>query len=129
MREVVGAGGESAGNDNGGLDSPAIQLCGIADSKRIHSGLSGKVGRKVRWRPPARAGASDPEDQSFLLVAQLWERSAVNPLRAEHICVIDLQELFGSEGLCRTKDHVPRVMDDDVETAVILDDSFNRLVG
>jgi hypothetical protein len=32
MREVVGPGGEGARNDDGGLDSPAVQLSGVADS-------------------------------------------------------------------------------------------------
>ena len=35
MGEVIRAGGEGSGNDDRGLDAPAIQLCGIADSERI----------------------------------------------------------------------------------------------
>ena len=42
--EVVGAGGEGAGNDDGGLDAPAIEFCSVADSERIHSCLRRKVG-------------------------------------------------------------------------------------
>ena len=63
------------------------------------------------------------------MLTQLWERSAVNPLRAEHIGIIDLQELFGSKGLRRAKDHMSRVVDDDVETDGFLYDGFNCLVG
>src|SRR5271154_3045190 len=37
MGEVIRAGGEGSGNDDRGLDAPAVQLCGIADSERIHS--------------------------------------------------------------------------------------------
>src|ERR1700722_18856391 len=44
MGEVIRAGGEGSGNDDRGLDAPAIQLSGIADSERIHSRLPRKVG-------------------------------------------------------------------------------------
>src|SRR5271154_7169761 len=69
MREVVGAGGEGPRNDDGGLDAPTIQLCRIADSERIHSGLRREVGRKIRRRASARTGASHPENQALLLLA------------------------------------------------------------
>jgi hypothetical protein len=59
----------------------------------------------------------------------LRQRSTIDALRAEHVGVIDLQELFGSEGFRGTKDHVSRVVDDDIETAVFLDDSLDGLVG
>jgi hypothetical protein len=59
----------------------------------------------------------------------LRQRGTIDALRAEHVGVIDLQELFGSEGFRRTKDHVSRVVDDDIETAVFLDDSLDGLVG
>src|SRR5271156_6328013 len=44
MGEVIRAGGEGSGNDDRGLDAPAIQLCGVADSECIHSCLRRKVG-------------------------------------------------------------------------------------
>jgi hypothetical protein len=59
----------------------------------------------------------------------LRQRGPIDALRAEHVGVIDLQELFGSEGFRSTEDHVPRVVDDDIETAVFLDDSLDGLVG
>ena len=59
----------------------------------------------------------------------LRSRGTIDALRAEHIGVINLQELFGSEGFRRTKDHVSGVVDDDIETAVFLDDSLDGLVG
>jgi hypothetical protein len=65
----------------------------------------------------------------LFLFAQLRQRGTIDALRAEHVGVIDLQELFGSEGFRRTKDHVSRVVGNDIETAVFLDDSLNDLVG
>ena len=77
----------------------------------------------------ASAGTSNPEDQALLLFAQSRQRGTVDPLRAKHVRVIDLQKLFRSECLRRAKYHVSRVMDDNVETAVFLDDLFDGLVA
>jgi hypothetical protein len=49
-------------------------------------------------------------------------------LGAEHISVIDLQELFGGKGFRRAKDHASRVVDDDIKAAVFLNDSLDGLM-
>ena len=41
------------------------------------------------------------------MFAQLRQRGQIDALRAEHVGVIDLQELFGSEGFRSTENHVP----------------------
>ena len=64
-----------------------------------------------------------------LMFAQLRQRCTIDALRAEHVGVVDLHELFGGEGFRRTEDHVSRVVDDDIETAVFLDDNLDGLVG
>ena len=56
------------------------------------------------------------------LFTQLRQSVAVNPLCAEHVGVVDLSKLFRSEGFCRAEDHVPRVVNDDIETAVFLEE-------
>ena len=56
-------------------------------------------------------------------------RGTIDALRAEYVGVTDLQKLFGSEGFRRTKNHVSRVVDDDIETVVFIDDSLDGPVG
>jgi len=63
------------------------------------------------------------------LSTQLWQGGTVEALRAEHIGVKDLDQLLRSEGFRRTKDHVPHVVDDDIQAAVFLNHSFNSPVG
>jgi hypothetical protein len=52
------------------------------------------------------------------------DSSALTWKNSPRLPIIDLQELFGSEGFRRTKDHVPGIVDDDIETAVFLNNSF-----
>jgi hypothetical protein len=53
---------------------------------------------------------------------------------AQHIDVVKLGELLGSKGFRRPEDHVPSVVDQDVDTALLLDNGLDggihrRLVG
>jgi hypothetical protein len=59
----------------------------------------------------------------------LRQSSSVDALSTKHVGVVDLNELFGCESFRGAKDHVPGVVDDDVETTVVLNDGFNSLVG
>jgi hypothetical protein len=78
---------------------------------------------------PACAGASDPKNQTLSLLAQLGQSTPVDALSTEHVGVVHLNELFRCERFRRAKDHVPGVVDDDIETTVFLNDGFNSLVG
>lgn len=69
------------------------------------------------------------EARSKKIYACLWERGAIDALRAEHVSVVDLSELLVDEGFGCTEDHVSRVVDDDIETTVFLDDGLDGRVG
>ena len=74
---MIRAGGEGSGNDDRGLDAPAIQLCGIADRERIHGCLRREVSRfprESRYKPgQSHPGASLRLAERLLLVDLLHE--------------------------------------------------------
>ncbi len=72
---------------------------------------------------------SRPKGPGPFSVCEAGESGAVYALCAEHIGVIDLKELLSCEGLRGAEDHVPSIMNDDIETTVSLDDGFDCLVG
>lgn len=61
------------------------------------------------------AATSDPYHEPTSLLAENWQDCPIDALRAEHIHVVQLSELLRSECFSRSKDHVTRVVDDDVE--------------
>src|SRR3954452_22403620 len=83
--EVVGAGGERAGDHDRGVDAEADQFGGVADGEGVGGGLGGEVGAQIRWCAAASAAAADPDQQAPALAAQVGQGSAVDPLRAEDV--------------------------------------------
>jgi hypothetical protein len=59
----------------------------------------------------------------------LRQRGAVHALRAEHIDVVELGQLFRREGFRRPEHHVARVVDHHVQATVRGDDLFDRSGG
>jgi hypothetical protein len=72
---------------------------------------------------------SRPDQQTFALVAQVRQCRAIDPLRAQHVDVVLLDELIRGEGFGRAKHHVPGIMDDDIEAAGVLQDMRNARLG
>jgi len=97
MREVIGAAGECAGNDDRGFDAPQRQFAGILYRHRIHARLRGKVGREIRGRSTRRTAAGHPDEQPLALFSHLGQRYAVYPLGAEHVDVVEFSQLLRRE--------------------------------
>ncbi|MDB5620406.1 MAG: hypothetical protein JWQ24_4644 [Tardiphaga sp.] len=83
--------------------------------------------------PAARRARPDPDQQAFALLAQVGKRRPVDPLGAEYVDVILLNELVGHERLGGAENHVSRIMDDDIESSTVRDDlrdtGFGRRIG
>jgi len=78
MREVIGAPGECAGNDNRGFDAPQRQFSRILYRHRVHARLRGKV-EQIRRRSARPAAARHPDEEPLLLFSHLRQRYAVYP--------------------------------------------------
>ena len=126
MREVIGAAGECAGNDDRGFDAPQRQFAGILYRHRIHARLRGKVGREIRGRSTRRTAAGHPDEQPLALFSHLGQRYAVYPLGAEHVDVVEFSQLLRRECFRRSKDHVPGIVHEDIEPALFGDNLADR---
>jgi hypothetical protein len=125
---MIGATGEGTRNDDRSLDTPTRQFAGVDYGQGIHPGLRREVRRQIGRRSARCATARDPDDKALLLLAQLRHGCAVHSLGAQHIYVVEFRELFGREGFGWTKDHVAGIGDDDVEAAILGDDSADASV-
>src|SRR6267143_6767702 len=128
MREMIGATGEGAGNDNRGLDPPTRQFTGVDYGQCVHPGLGREVRRQIGWRSPGGAAARYPNHKAPSLFAQLRQSCAVYTLRAQDVDVIQLRELFGRESFGWTKNHVSGIVNDHVEATVLGNDLLDGCV-
>jgi hypothetical protein len=68
-----------------------------------------------------------------MLAAQMRQRRPIDPLGAENVDVILLDQLFEREGFGRAEHHVAGIMDDHIEAPGVGDDAgdtgINRGVG
>lgn len=122
VSEVIRPLREGAGNDDRRLDSPARELARVLNRQRVHRRLGREIGRQERRCATGRAAARDPDQQPLAPLAHVRKRGAVDPLRAEHVLVVELGELLGREALGRSECHVAGVVHDHVEVAVPLED-------
>src|SRR5262249_14439623 len=129
IRKVIGTGGEGSGHDDGGLDVPPCQFARVADRHRIHACFRREVWRKVWWRAASRAAASDPDDQPPSLPAENGKRGPVYALRAHNVDVIKFGDLLRCKGFRWSKNHVPGVVNNDIETARLIENLPDRPVG
>ena len=60
--------------------------------------------------------------------AHMGQRGAVEPLGSQHVGVVDVPDLFGHEGLGRSGHHVPGVVEEHVDAALLGDDGADCLV-
>jgi len=130
---MVGAFCERAGDHDCGLDPPAGQFGGIGDRQSVHRRFRCEIGRQERRRAAARRGRTDPHQQPLPATAHMRKRRAIDPLRAQNVDVVLLDELFRGEGLGGSEHHVSGVVDDDIEATDLLQDlgdaCFRRTVG
>ena len=72
-----------------------------------------------RRRTAACAGAPDPENEACALLARYRQRRTVDALSAQNVHVIEFGKLLGCERFGRPKDHVPRVVNHNVQSAML----------
>ena len=58
----------------------------------------------------------------------MGQRSAVHPLSAKHIHVVELCELFGREGFSGTEHHVTSVVNHNVNAPLVFHDLVDRRI-
>lgn len=78
---------------------------------------------------PPGGGAAHPQQQPRALGAKVRQSGAADPLCSQDVDVVDGCEVLGRERLGGAEDHVPRVVDDDVEAAVPVEDGADGQVG
>jgi hypothetical protein len=77
------------------------------------------------------AARRHPDQEPPALFAEVRQRRAIDPLCAKHIDIVKFGKLLRRERLSWAKRHMPGVVNDNIETAVVLDDlrdgSFSRI--
>jgi hypothetical protein len=116
---------ERAGHDDSGLDTPTDEFASVYDRHCVHACLRGEVGCQVGRRATCTAAARYPEDEPLPLFPQIRQHRAIDSLCAQHIDVVKLGELLGSEGFRWPEDHVPSVVDQHVDTSLLLDNGLD----
>ena len=84
--------------------------------------MAAKYGDRYGGVPPRALLLETHSTQATPLPAQLRQRGAVDPLRAQHVDVVELGKLFRSERLGRAERHVAGVMNDHVQPAALGND-------
>jgi hypothetical protein len=121
MGEMVRSRGKRARDNDRSLDAKSCQFTGVADSKGIHGGLCSEVRREVRRRAAARTAAANPNYETFALLTQRGQHCAVHSLCAEDIHVVELGELLRSKRFCGSENHMPCVVDENIESTVLIE--------
>jgi hypothetical protein len=111
-----------------GLDTPTDEFASVYDCHCVHASLRGEGGCQVGRRAARTAAARYPEDEPLPLFPQIRQHRAIDSLCAQHIDVVKLGELLGSKGSCRPADHAASVLDQHVDTALLLDNGLNLVV-
>jgi hypothetical protein len=83
----------------------------------------------VRWGSASPTAARHPYQQSASLLTHVWENCAVHSLRAKNINVVELGKLHGCECLGGTKNHVPRIVNNHIDAALLPHDVRYRVRG